>query len=136
MSLTLKEKERIRYHLGYPNVSPAAALSYGMVRSQDMSFLVDLSMENIRPEAEDTVRGLIQTLNDIECVMRGDAIDRMAATRIGNLQLNGMEQDALEAEIRRWAKRLSETLGCPVYPYSEKFQSVSRGRAGSIRRRR
>ena len=135
MSLTIGEKERIRYFLGYPNTTAAASLQLGMVRSQDMSFLVDLAMENLRPEAEATVRSLIQTLDDIECVMRGDAIDRLAASRIGNLQLNAAEPEALEAELRRWAFRLADTLGSAVYPYSHKFQGVNRGKVGSIRRR-
>jgi len=135
MPLTLEEKMKCRYFLGYPNTTAAASLQYGMVRSQDYSFLIDLAMANIRPEAEVLVRGHLQTLEAIECVMRGDAIDRMAAARIGNLQLNHLEQDQLENEVRRWAMRLAECLGTPVYPYSSKFKAMGRGQVGSIRRR-
>lgn len=135
MALSLQEKVRVRYHLGYPNTDEAASMQLGMIRSADTSYLVELAMNNLRPEAEDLVRDLIKTVDCIECVQRGEAIDRMAAQRIGNLALNTMEPEALQNENERWSKRLADALGVMVYPYGSKFKGVGRKQIGSIRRR-
>ena len=131
MAFTDEEKQRIRYHLGYPSVKSAAALSYGMVKPLQTLFLVESAMNLILPVAEDKVRGLLNTLDTIECRLQ-DAQTRMAATSVDTLTMRRDEADALETEYRRWANRLADTLGVPLYAYSLRFQRQGAVYAGSI----
>lgn len=129
MPFDAAEKERIRYHLGYLNAQPAASLQFGQPRPIQTLFLVESAVENLLPEAEDRVRRFVRVLDDIECKLI-DAQDRLAATQLDSLYLRDGEPDLLEHEYHRWASRLADTLGVPLYPFAERFRRV-RG-AGNI----
>lgn len=131
MAFTDEEKQRIRYHLGYPSVQPAAALTYGMPKPLQTLFLVESAMNLILPVAEDKVRSLLTTLDTIECRLQ-DAQTRMAATSVDNLTMRKDETDALEGEYRRWANRLADLMGVPLYAYSLRFHRGGVSFAGSI----
>lgn len=131
MALTDEEKQRTRYHLGYPSVQPAAALTYGVVKPLQTLFLVESAMNLILPIAEDKVRSILNVLDAVECRLQ-DAQTRMAATSVDNLTMRRDEADALEAEYRRWAYRLADTLGVPLYAYSQRFKQAGAVAAGSI----
>lgn len=131
MAFTDEEKQRIRYHLGYPSVQPAAALTYGIPKPIQTLFLVESAMNLILPVAQDKVRSLLNTLDTIECRLQ-DAQTRMAATSIDNLTMRKDEADSLEAEYRRWANRLADVMGVPLYAYSLRFQRSGSTHAGSI----
>lgn len=83
-------------------------------------------MNNILPEAEDRVRRFLGVLDGVECRMV-EAQDRLAATQLGDLRLRDGEPDLLEREYSRWAKRLADVLGVPLYPYSTRFKGVRSG---------
>lgn len=131
MAFTDEEKQRIRYHLGYPSVQPAAALTYGIPKPIQTLFLVESAMNLILPVAQDKVRSLLNTLDTIECRLQ-DAQTRMAAQSIDTLTMRKDEADSLEAEYRRWANRLADVMGVPLYAYSLRFQRSGGTYAGSI----
>lgn len=131
MALSLKEKERCRYHLGYLSVQPAASIQFGMARPIQTLFLVEEAMNNILIDAEERVRRTLTTLDNIECKMI-EGQDYLAANRLGDLEVRKEHIDQLEDEYYRWAGRLADMLGVPLYPYSERFRR-SKGRgAGNI----
>jgi hypothetical protein len=131
VALTVEEKQRTRYHTGYPSVQSAAALSYGMVKPLQTLFLLESAMNLILPAAEDKLRSILGILDGIECRLV-DAQDRMAAKSVDNLTMRPDETAALEEEYRRWANRLADVLGVPLYGYSLRFHRQGAAFAGSI----
>ena len=131
MAFTTQEKSAIRYHLGYLETEPASSLTYGQPRPIETLFLVDSALERVATTfGEDRIRRIVSTLESIECKLT-EACDRLAATRLEGLELRLGEPDLLEKEYYRWAGRLADILGVPLYYYSERFRSV-RGTSGSI----
>ena len=131
MAFTDEEKQRIRYHTGYMSVRSAASLSFGIPKPVQTLFLLESAMNLILPVAEDKVRQLLNVLDGIECRLI-DAQTRMAAQSIDTLTMRKDEADSLEAEYRRWANRLADVMGVPLYAYSLRFQRSGGTYAGSI----
>ena len=65
-------------------------------------------------------------LDGIECRLV-DALDRLAATRLDGLELRPDETERLEGEYARWAARLANQLGVPLYPYAPRFRKLMSG---------
>jgi hypothetical protein len=131
MSLTSEEKQRVRYHLGYPSVQSAAGLSFGIARPIQTLFLVESAMNLLLPEAENEVRRIVGVMDGVECRLI-EAQDRLAAKQIDQLTLRDNEPGQLELEYQRWGFRLADTLGVPVYAYSTKYRREGKAFAGSI----
>lgn len=131
MAFTDDEKQRIRYHLGYPSVQSAASLSFGMVKPLQTLFLVESAMTLILPVAEDKARSILNILDGIECRLV-DAQDRLAAKSVDSLTMRPDETAALEGEYLRWANRLADVMGVPLYAYSLRFKRQGQSYAGSI----
>lgn len=121
MALSTLEKARTRYHLGYMGVGMAGSLTFGLPRPGQTMFMVEIAMQQILPEHEGMLRDLITKCDLIEEKMFA-ATDRMSATRLGEISLRQDETDALEREYVRWAQRLADVLGVPLYYWSSKFR--------------
>lgn len=121
MALTPFEKQRTRYHLGYPSTQPAASITFGIPRPIQTMFLVEQAMNLLLPDAEDEVRRLLGIMDGVECRLQA-AQDRLAAKRIDQLELRDDEPGQLEGEYRRWGYRLADVLGVPIYAYSMKYR--------------
>jgi hypothetical protein len=124
MALTAQERERVRYHLGYLNVQLAASISFGIPRPIQTVFLIETAMSNVIAEGEDRVRRMLGVLDRIECLLI-DAQERLAAMRLGDLELRENETDKLEREYYRWGGRLADQLGVPFYAYSNRYKNQS-----------
>jgi hypothetical protein len=133
MPLNDFERERVRYHLGYPQVQPAASIVFGVPRPIQTEFLVEQSMTFILPMAEDRVRKILTVMDGVECRLEA-AQDRLAAMKLDSLELRSDECGQLETEYQRWGFRLADVLGVPVYAYSTKYRGASTGKpsGGSI----
>lgn len=132
MPLTTAEKERCRYHLGYIEVQPAASIQFGLPRPIQTQFLVESAMNLVMEEACDRVRKIICVMDGVECRLVA-AQDRLAASALGQLTMRADEPDALEREYYRWACRLADIFGVPLYAYSARFRPFAGGgMAGSI----
>lgn len=130
MPLTDEEKTRVRYHLGYPAVTSAASIQLGTPAYSETAWLVDAVLPKLLDGALPRVRSMLVTLEGIETKMV-EAQDRLAATQLETLKLREDEIESLEREYRRWAFRLAELLGCPIYPGSSRFKGIGTG-AGNI----
>lgn len=143
-SFTEEEKERIRYHLGYMATSfggnqAAASMSFGIARPIQTMFLVEDAIQNLLTNvyATDRVRRILQTLDDLETKLIA-ASCTLAAEALGSLKLRGAEQgktfpDLLEREYVRWAGRLADVLGVPIYPYAKRFKGSGPGKSVPVR---
>lgn len=117
------EKERIRYHMGYLQVQPAASISYGIPAPIQTLFLLESAMDRIISNAEDRVRKLITVLDEIECRML-DGQNYLMADQLADITIRKNHIDQLEDEYCRWAARLADTLGAPLYPGAERFRRL------------
>jgi len=132
MPLNAMEKERARFHLGYPEVQPQASIAYGIPRPIQTAFLVEMSMSNLIEEACDRVRRVLKIMDDVETKLV-ECQMRLAAMKLGNLELRENEPDQLEHEYVRWGMRLADILGVPIYAYSTRYRGHIGGvKAGSI----
>ena len=134
------DKERIRYSLGYLETSFAGSLQLGIPRPAQTNFLIEQAMDLLTNEqACDRVRSYLTQLDKIEQMMMC-APQTLVAEQLGDLKLRSARAgetypDLLELEYQRWAKRIADILGVPLYPYSNKLQPVRRG-VGNVSVRR
>lgn len=131
IALNPQDKERVRYHLGYQSVEPAAAIQLGFPRGAQPQFLVEAALERVMAPAVPRIYEILGILDGIERQMV-DALKRLKAQQLGELKLRNSneertEQDLLEAEYLRWAQRLGDQLGVPLNAYSARFQGLAGG---------
>lgn len=131
MPLDAAEKERVRFHLGYPEVQPAASIQFGIPRPIQTAFLVEDAMSNIIEVAVDRIRRILKIMDDIESKLV-DAQDRLAAIQLSDLHLRENEPDQLEHEYVRWGYRLADIVGVPIYAFSMRYRNFAGSQAGSI----
>jgi hypothetical protein len=123
------------------STATAASIQFGMATPIQTLFIVEDAM-NLLPEvAVPRAQKMLGTLDAIEAKLASDLVlDQLQAEQIGNLKLRSADHgktvtDLLEREYVRWAKRLADTLGCPLYPFSDRFSrsagGVSNGRVTS-----
>jgi len=124
--LTDQEKERCRYHLGYPEMKAVASLQFGIPRPMQTAFLVELALDNVMTVAEPRVRQILSVMDGIESSLV-DAQTRLAAISLGDIKLRQDEPGQLEREYVRWGMRLADILGCPIYPFSTKYAQTMNG---------
>lgn len=128
MALTAEERERVRYHLGYLNVSFAGSIQFGLPRPAQTLFIVEEAMDQILAVAEDRVRRMLGILDGIECRLV-EAQNYLVAESLDNITLRDGHPDRLEKEYKRWAMRLADQIGVPLYAYSQRFTG---GGAGNV----
>ncbi len=126
--LTQQEMDRCRYHTGYPQVATAASLQFGLPKPLQLAFLLEIAMTQLLPLAVPRVRAILQTLDNIEQQII-NAQPFLTADVLEELYLAGSKDprgrlvtDRLESEYVRWAKRLADVFGVPLYPFSERFK--------------
>ncbi len=131
MPLTDDEKQRVRYHLGYPAVTSTASVQFGVPAFSQQLFMVENNLTKLLENAVEQVRRISMLMDNIEHKLI-DAQDRLAATRLEDLELRADETDSLEGEYRRWGYRLAELVGCPVYLYSERYKAGGANRVTNV----
>lgn len=125
--LTEEERTRVRYHLGYLGVQSAAAAQFGMIRPIQTLFLVESAMDKLATEHDlARVRRILFTLDSIEEKMQ-NALCSLVAEQVGTVKLREDLPDRLEREYHRWAARLADIFGVPLYQFSERVQRTTRG---------
>ena len=134
MPLSQQDRERARYHLGFPEVDPASSYQLGIPTSRPTAFLVEHALGYVMEVAVPRVRNILQILDNTEQAMVC-AQDYLAAEQVGDLRLRSAvagqtHTDLLEREYVRWVERLADVLGCPMYPYASRFRH--RGGGGNI----
>jgi hypothetical protein len=125
MALTAEEREAVRYHLGYPEISAATVLQGGIPTPVTPYFMLESALDHLVTGGEDRVRNILRVLVGIEQKLV-DAQDYLAAASIESITLRGAEPgrthtDLLEREATRWATRLANVLAVPLYPGANRF---------------
>jgi hypothetical protein len=131
MPLSDGEKQRARYHLGYPSLSTAASIQLGVPALTQTNFLVENALNRLLEESLPQVRAIVACMDGIETKLI-EAQDRLAATQLSDLHLRENEPDMLEAEYQRWGYRLADIIGSPVYPYSMRYMGGGAGRISNM----
>ncbi len=127
--LTEAEKEKIRYHLGYMETSFAASMQLGIPRPVQTVFLLESAMSLLTNEgAVNRVRGILLQLERLEEQLK-QATCSLVAKKLGDLELRDNFPDLLEKEYGRWARRLADILGVPLYAFSTRFSRGGPGRS-------
>jgi hypothetical protein len=121
MPLTLGEKARISYHLGYPALTDAASLQFGVPAFSQTNFLVQNALNRIQEPMLEQVRSISNIMDGIELQLVS-AQGRLRAEKLEELTLRKDECDSLEGEYRRWGYRLSDIVGSPIYPFSMRYR--------------
>lgn len=124
MPLSQAEKARVAYHLGYPALTDAASLQYGVPTLNQTNHLVWSALNRILEPMLEQVRSVVSVMDGIEKQLVS-AQSRLRAEKLEELTLRADECDALEAEYRRWGYRLSDTIGAPIYPFSMRYRGSS-----------
>lgn len=120
--LTDEEKTKIRFHLGYPNVTRMTILMTEVPAPRQLGFLLEPAMDALLPDAVVLVRQIICQMDKLECQLFETA-ERMQASAVGNLKMRADEQDAVEKLYARFGRRLADILGVPPYPLSVRYQT-------------
>lgn len=118
--LSDEEKARIRYHMGYLQTDPVTSIQLGVPAASQPMFLVEGQMNRIPTTAIGYIRRCLAVMDNIDNRLI-DALDRLQARKVEGIELREDETDALEREYYRWAQRLSDNIGAPLNPYSERF---------------
>lgn len=132
MPLTEQEKARVRHHTGYPEVQVAASIQFGLPKPAQLAFMLEPAMLYVLETAIPRVREILQILDDIEqkiidaqCYLVADKLDEISLA--GSMDARSrLVTDRLEGEYYRWACRLVDIFGVPLYPFSERFQNKGR----------
>lgn len=121
MPLTAGEKQRIRYHMGYPSLTTAASIQFGVPALNQTNHLVESALLRMLEESLEQIRGIADIMDGIEKQLVS-AQGRLRAEKLEELKLRADECDALEAEYRRWGYRLADMIGAPIYPFSMRYK--------------
>lgn len=122
MAFNEAEKVKIRHHLGYLNVTNSATFSLGVPQAVETQFIIENAMNLVKPEAEGEVRRHINILNQIEELMICGH-EHLAVTSIGEISINGKEQEKLTKRYRYWQNSMANLLGCYPNPFDKRFDA-------------
>lgn len=131
-TLTDEDRERVRYHLGYLETSFAGAMQFGIPKPIQTMFLLEQALGLlVNQYAINRVVVILNTLDSIEMKLANSTCV-LVAEQMGDLKLRGAKRgetypDLLEREYTRWAMRLADIFGVPVYAYSTRFRRSGPG---------
>lgn len=116
--LTDTEKSRIKHFLEFPDWEQlAASIQLGWPASSQPMYLLEYAIPKLTSEALDSVRRDLCNCESIERQL-GEARNRLKASELGSLKVNGNELAQLRQELLFWALTLANDLGCGINPYS------------------
>jgi hypothetical protein len=125
------DRERVRYHLGYLNIDPAASIALGFPSAQQAQFLVESAMDRVRDTTLHRVIRILGELDDIENQMSRERkclkVQGIDTLKIRNSNDEPTIIDLLEREYVRWGKRLANDLGVPLNVYAERYAGAMAG---------
>lgn len=124
-SLSVVDKERVRYHLGYGSTEPASSITFGQPALQQPLFLLESAMDRVLTEAIPRILRILGELDQIEERMSCGR-ERLAASSLSEITLRPDELAMLDDDYKRWAGRLADILRVPLYPFSNRFQPAFR----------
>lgn len=122
--LSQEELNRVRYHLGYPLVTPSAAITFNLPFSLPASFLHEFGAKHLAGVfAEKAVRDIIQKMDIIDERIF-ESTERMSVKKVDEIELNPDEEEKLLAAYVNWGYKLANALGGYPNPYSERYAAA------------
>lgn len=124
--LSQEETLQVLYFTGYTLLANARTLVGGWPQAYETAQLVHDAINSMRGPACGMARRVLGHLLKLDNLIMGDAVDRLAAERLGDLQLRSAEKgkaelDRLWQERRTWALQLCSILGVTPCQYSPLF---------------
>lgn len=105
--------------MGYLNVQEASSFFLGVPSAVQTQFLIEPALNRILASAEPMFRKYIEALNGIECQILEDQ-SNLAATKIGNIEVNTEEFKMLMNQYKFWQGQLANLLGIPPNPFDQR----------------
>jgi len=124
---TEEEQGRILYHLGYMQQTVASFAAFGVLATSENQFIAINALQHVPLSRAMIIRDLLAQLDRLHQQL-AEAPDYLVAKELGEMTLRDDHPDLLEREYTRWAKRLADSLGVTVNPYSERFGGGGRQR--------
>lgn len=119
--ITLEERGRILFHLGYGVVNAVSIFTLGVPAVGQPLYLAYSMMDRIPESQIQLVRRVVGILDKIE-TLKIDGLDYLVAEQIdGEIKLSADLQTKLDIEYTKWAQRLSDLTLAPLNPYSSRF---------------
>jgi hypothetical protein len=109
------EKVRVRHHMGYPNVNAGATFAIGVPATIEVSFIIELAMNQVKLEALPMFRLILGRLDSIEAQMDGD-LELLAVHQVGEIEVNEDEMMKLDDRYERWLCKLEALLAVSRNP--------------------
>ncbi len=122
-TFTNEERNAVLYHLGYFLADRVTTFALGIPAASQPMFIAEGALGRVPQSAKRWIDRTIGVLEGIEMKLI-EAQDYLPADKLGELTINQDNPNALEREYLRWAKRLSDILGAPLNPFSERFRGV------------
>lgn len=135
-ALSTRDRSRVKYHLGYLAVQPAASIQFGIPRPIETMFLVEDALNYIIDDGWNiqNILRILNILDNIECKMV-EGQDYLPASKLGNLDVRPDHIAQLLETYYDWSGKLADILGVPPYPYARRNQAAVLG-SGNVRVRR
>ena len=137
--LNEEEKEKVRYHLGYLETSLAPSIQLGIPKPTQTLFLLEDGLGLLRNGfACNRARCILKVLDELEVKLVA-GVSTLVASNLGTMKLHPLAAmgqlytDSLEKEYRRWAGRLADIFGVPIYPFSQRFKRSGPGTSITVR---
>lgn len=138
----LSEAEQVDclYFTGYTGLRNTAALTGGWPASFETALIMKVALTDLKGSACERVRKILSTLVKIDDLIAGDAVDRLAVARLGNLELRSAKAEESELgglwdQRKKWALVLCDFLGVAPYQYSAIYSDPSSSMSVPVRRR-
>jgi hypothetical protein len=116
--LTDAEKQRARYHLGYPGMSTIPTAALGVLGTGQAAFLVERAFTHVLPVAEDKIREILCECDAIESQTK-QARQRLSIAQSDTTRFRTREElRDLDDLYALWTDKLADILSVPKNPYS------------------
>lgn len=123
--LSREEKWSVFHHLGYMSQQTVLTIGLGVPVMTQPMFLVAGAIERIPVASVGRIRRTIAILEQIEVALTG-VVPQLLVDEIGGIKVRADAGDAIEHEYARWQQRLSNDLGVPINPMSERYAATGR----------
>jgi hypothetical protein len=124
MALSKQDKQRIRHHMGYPEVSQGQTFAVGGIPApMELNFMIEGAMNLVLPESEGWLRQVLTNLDGIESQIIQDQ-PNLAGKSVGNVVVNLDEFKMLLQQYGYWQGSLSNILAIPANPFDKRFAST------------
>src|SRR5260221_6159274 len=120
MAFTETEKARIRYHLGYANVSFAFTFVMGFGATIPFQSVLEGNLDKSLPEIDAKVRELLQRLDDTELQMF-DNQELLLIDGISTITVRKEGQARFRNQYQYWQNSLAMVFTVQPNPYDPRF---------------